>query len=58
MSQRINAVKLRFERAKLPTEFKECDLSIHSTINILKSDTKKEEQIGFQTQQFYDPKEV
>ena len=50
MPQRINSVNLRFERAKLPkSDFK---LSNQSIIHILKSGSKAEEKIGFQTQQF------
>jgi hypothetical protein len=50
MPQRINSVNLRFERAKLPkNDFK---LSNQSIIHILKSGSKTEEKIGFQTQHF------
>ena len=48
MTDRINTVKLRFERAKLPkSDFK---LSATSTIQILKTSSKNDEAIGFQTQ--------
>ncbi len=50
MSNRTNSVILRLERAKLPkSDFK---LSNQSIINILKSGSKTEEKIEFQTQHF------
>jgi hypothetical protein len=50
MTNRTNSVILRLERAKLPkSDFK---LSNQSIIHILKSGSKTEEKIGFQTQSF------